>query len=299
MKTKILIIALIFTAATLNVSAQEKKSGKNLFSINEDIDNTEVQVPGVNIKVNEFGDTLSIITLGHKRFEIIEDHQTVKVRMTKVPHEKFKGHLAGFDLGINTLVTSDFSTNLPDDARFLDLNSGKSVHVGINFMQYSIGLQKNRNNLGFVTGMGLNFSNYRFDSQNILIKDPITGNTIGELVDTPVKKNKLTTAFINVPLLLELQIPSKEEHRFFVSAGGYCGFNLGAHTKVIYDDGGKKDKQKSHGNLNVQPFQYGLSARMGYRFIKLFANYNLSPLFDDGKGPEVYPFSIGLTLINI
>lgn len=293
------ILSVIFVFAFSNaVFSQNEKSEKTILSVNEEVNKTEVIVPGVKIEVNEFSDTLSIITLGHKRFEIIEDHDDVKVRMTRIPREEFKGHFAGFELGFNMLMTSDFSTNLPEDAKFLELNSGKSINVGLNFLQYSIGLQKLHNNFGLVTGLGINFSNYRFDSPYILTKDEDTGQTTYYITDRSVRKNKLVTTYLNIPLLVELAVPAKGDHRFFINAGGFCGFNLGAHTKVVYNNNGNKEKDKSHSDYNIRPIQYGIMARMGYRFLKLYATYNMTSLFEAEKGPEVYPFTVGLTLFN-
>jgi hypothetical protein len=295
-KAQIIISVVITLSISLTALSQQNQT---LILVDENHDKTEIKMPGIKIEVNELEDTVSIITLGHKRFEFIDDDNNVKVRMTRVPREKFKGHYAGLTLGFNNYVTSDFSTNLPDEYNFMELNSGKSINVGINFMQYSIGLQKSNNNFGLVTGMGLNFSNYRFDSQNILMKDPATGMTTFYVTDKTVTKNKLATTYINIPVLLELQLPAKGDHRFFINAGGFCGFNLDAHTKVVYDIEGIKSKQKSHANLNVRPFQYGLTTNFGYRFLKLYASYNLTTLFEDQQGPELYPFTVGLTLLNL
>ncbi|MBN2519864.1 MAG: PorT family protein [Bacteroidales bacterium] len=269
-----------------------------ILSVDENNGTTEMKLSGIKIEVNEKCDTTGVITIGGRRFEIVENNDNVKIFMTRVPREKFKGHFAGIDLGINTLVNSDFSTDLPLGSAFMELNAGKSVNVGINFLQYSIGLQKHRHSIGLVTGMGLNYYNYRFDSQNILAINNVTGETTYDHTNKDVMKSKFVTSFINVPLLLEFQIPDYESS-FFISAGGFVGFNIGSHAKVVYNENGTKVKDKSYVDYNVKPFQYGLSTRMGYRFVKLFANYNLSALFDNDMGPELYPFTIGITLINL
>jgi hypothetical protein len=296
MKTFKYIILSIAILCNWPVKSQQNQT---LIIVDEKDNKTEVSIPDINIMVNENEDTVSIITLGRRKFEFIEDDDNLKIRMTKSPREKFKGHFAGFDMGFCNYLNSDFSTSLTPEDQFMELNSGKSVHVGINFLQYSIGLQKNRNNLGLVTGMGLNYYNYRFDSDYILVKDPDSGETTYSISPYPVEKNKLLTTYLNIPLLLELQLPSRGDHRFFINAGGFCGFNLDAHTKVIYDVDGTSNKRKSHANLNVRPVQYGLTTRFGYRFLKLYANYNLSSLFEQNQGPELYPLTVGITFINL
>jgi hypothetical protein len=45
----------------------------------------------------------------------------------------------------------------------------------------------------------------------------------------------------------------------------------------------------------LSPFQYGLTARLGYNGVGVYVNYSLSSLFKDGEGPELYPWSAGLS----
>ena len=58
----------------------------------------------------------------------------------------------------------------------------------------------------------------------------------------------------------------------------------------------KKDKNKQ--DFNLSTFRYGFTARVGYRGLKLYATYYPVQLFEVDKGPEVYPFSVGLILFN-
>ena len=78
---------------------------------------------------------------------------------------------------------------LPDDINYMTLHSGKSINFNLNFSQLSIGLARH---IGFVTGLGLNWNNYRFDGNNNIIKGQ---NGIIEELDPgePLKKSKLST----------------------------------------------------------------------------------------------------------
>ena len=56
-----------------------------------------------------------------------------------------------------------------------------------------------------------------------------------------VSKSKLSTTHLTIPLILEFQIPTGDHgHRIFVSGGVIGGLRIGSHTKVIYDDDGRK-----------------------------------------------------------
>jgi hypothetical protein len=37
-----------------------------------------------------------------------------------------------------------------------------------------------------------------------------------------------------------------------------------------------------------------VTARVGYKEVAIFANYYMTSLFKPDRGPELYPFSIGL-----
>jgi hypothetical protein len=205
---------------------------------------------------------------------------------------------SGFDLGLTNFFASSFDSRLPEEDKWMDLNSGKSISVGMNLLQYSIGLQKEKRNFGVVTGMGWTINNYRLDSRNILRRDD-DGSSTYIVSERPVEKNKLVTSFLTVPLLLELQLPSACDGKdFFISAGFYGGFRLGSHTKVVYSDASGREKDKWREDLNINAFKYGAMVRTGYKWLKLYATYDLSQMFESGRGPELYPWTVGLTLVQ-
>lgn len=234
------------------------------------------------------------ITIFNNRIEIVKDKMSNNLHIQRHQinrKEKFKGHYFGVDIGYNSFVSSALDFSLPEGYDYLDLNDGKSVGVAINLLQYNIGLNKKKN-LGFVTGLGLEFNNYRFDSQYILTKDDLGKLSYFES-DRAVKKNKLAATFLNIPFLLEYQlnIPSVSDHAYF-SAGPILGIKLKSHTKVMYYGSNTKDKKRSDFCLN--DFRYGIMARAGYKAINLTASYYFSPLFYTNKGPELYPVSLSL-----
>lgn len=234
------------------------------------------------------------ITIFNDRIEIIKDKMSNNLHIQSnraAKKEKFKGHYFGVDIGYNSFVSSGLDFSLPEGYGYLDLNDGKSVGVSINLLQYNIGLNRKKN-LGLVTGLGLEFNNYRFDSQYILTKDE-SGKLGFRESDKEVKKNKLSATYLNIPFLLEYQlnIPSVSDHAYF-SAGPILGLKLKSHTKVMYYGSSTKDKKRSDFCLN--DFRYGIMARAGYKAINLTASYYFSPLFDTNKGPELFPVSLSL-----
>ena len=148
-----------------------------------------------------------------------------------------------------------------------------------------------------VTGLGVGWNNFRFMTNELLVKGSDQVEHEPGLYD--YKKNKLTLTYLNVPFLMEFQTPSsRRSERFHLSAGVNVGLRIGSHTKQMVFVDGKREKFKEQSDFYVNPFRYEATARIGWGHINLFASYSLNQLFKDGKGPELYPFSVGIRLAS-
>lgn len=201
----------------------------------------------------------------------------------------FKGHWSGAEIGYNNFLTADRSMTLPSSIDYMSLHSGKSINFNINFSQLSLGITRH---IGFVTGLGLDWNNYRFDGNNNIQKGL---NGIIEMLDpgAPLKKSKLTTFYIDLPFLFEIQIPAENNH-INIAAGPIGGVKLGSHTKMVFEDG---DKVHSEGDFSLNLLRYGGTARVGYGNFQIYGTYYMTPLFKNGKAPEgvdLYPFELGI-----
>ena len=264
---------------------------KEIVKIVEGTDTMIINVGKKGLKIIESEDGTSVDFIKQDDFEESEDKNSKSGR-------HFNGHWKGLEIGMNNYLTSDHSLTLPAEAQFMELNTGKSWCVNLNILQYDIGFGTDK--VGLVTGMGLEFNNYRFDGENSIMKDPVT-NEIGELVYGPaayIEKTKLATSYLTVPLLLEFQIPVSGRKRIHISGGVIGGLKIGSHTKVLYKENGSKQKDKINDDFNLSPLRYGVTARIGYRALKLFATYNMTQMFETDQGPELYPVSIGFILAD-
>jgi hypothetical protein len=173
----------------------------------------------------------------------------------------------------------------------MTLHSGKSTNFNINFTQLSLGLSRH---IGFVTGLGLNWNNYRYDGNNNIVEGP---NGVIEKLDpgSNLEKSKLATLFLTVPFLFEFQVPADHNH-LSIAAGPIGAIKLGSHTKMVFEDG---HTIKSWRDFSLNMLRYGATARVGYGNFQLYGTYYLTPLFRSGKGPggnDLYPFEIGMAL---
>ncbi|MBN2663390.1 MAG: outer membrane beta-barrel protein [Bacteroidales bacterium] len=207
--------------------------------------------------------------------------------------KKFKGHWAGLNLGVNAFFTSDYSLNLPLDAKFMSVDYTRSREFSINPFQLSIPFFNRY--VGAVTGLGFTFNNYELE-QNVLLDVDQNGNIVSLNSDISYQKNRFKTASITVPLMLEFQIPvNKKDRRLFVAGGVIGGFNASAKMKSVYTDGNSKIKYKDKSSdWPMTKFYYQATARVGYNDWFLYANYSLMPLFEKNSGPEIYPVTAGV-----
>ncbi len=278
-----------------NEEVKIKLGEKEILKVIDNSDSTYVRLGDSNIlEVFEDPDSTRI-RVGDKEISIIEKDNNTKIHLGDVDegkkggHGKFRGHWAGFEWGINSLASRD------DEDSFMDLITDRSWCINLNFAQYSLGF--NSSQVGMLIGMGLTFNNYYFDNDNTIAE--VDDYVVPVYLDgATLVKSKLTTTYIRIPLLMEVQFPgsSARSHRIYLTAGLLAGLKLGSHTKVVYDDENGKTKDKDNDDFNISPFTFGVTARIGFHNISLFGDYNFTPMFIKDKGPEMYPFSMGLAL---
>ena len=209
--------------------------------------------------------------------------------------DDFFGHWAGIDLGFNAFLNVDYSNY---DSKFMKNNVLRSNSFYINLIQQNIGIQRSRNTVGIVTGLGVQFQNYRLD-KNTTIERQADGVVVPKtLYYNDNQRSKLSLNYITAPVLIEFQIPINHyENRLYFSGGIFFGYRISSHTKIIYRDL-KKEKLKAPDTFSIPDFKYGVMARTGYRWLNLFAIYDLRTFFKPDLGPELTPFSFGITLLR-
>jgi hypothetical protein len=203
----------------------------------------------------------------------------------------FRGHWAGIEAGFNGYRHGS-STVLPGQIEYMSLETNNSVCFNLNISQLNIGLSRH---VGIVTGLGLNWNNYRFEHKNSII---VAGDgEVSEYIPAslvPVKRSKFSTLYLNVPVLLEIQIPAGFSSSLNIAGGVIGGIKLNAWTKVLFEDG---EKSRINGDYNLNLLRGGLTARVGYRNFVIYGTYYLTPWFQESMGPGGYnlePYEIGL-----
>lgn len=257
----------------------------------------DIKITGISSDIADtlIGDTVRI-KIGKKIIIFDEDKKKDVKRTNK--ESKFDGHWSGLELGINSFLNEDLTLDLPAQYSFLDLKLQKSIEVNLNIFEQDLNLIRNK--LGLVTGLGISFNNYRFANNVILVSDtvPLFGyHDIKGGIN--YEKSKLATTFLTLPLILEFQTKGAKKGKlddFHVSFGPIVGLKLASHSKVVYTQNDNTEKNKVKDDFNLEPFRYGLTGRIGWGYLNLYANYTLSDMFKKNQGPEVNPFSVGIVL---
>ncbi len=183
----------------------------------------------------------------------------------------------------------DFFTDIwqgtPSNMDLRTINQGFNVFGMYNF-------QLAESNSFFSAGLGIDNHNMYSDTRiDNITADTIVFSPIGEVY----QRSKINLTYVTVPL--EFKIKLKSGVKF--GAGFKIRYLMSAKDKYIGDlpnENRGRTNVKRKNISNTEDWAYGFTLRVGYKSFNLFGYYQLSNVFKTGRGPELYPISIGLTL---
>lgn len=256
---------------------------------------------GEKVLVIEDTDDETVIRIGKKNVRIINEGEndgsinedSSEYHYRSHNDDGFRGHLGGFELGLNSYGEGYWGTSLEPGGGYLDLNSSKSMAFNIISPGVSLGITKR---FGFVASLGLNFNNYRFSGNNsVSVDEEGILMPVYPPLSVHYEKSKLATLYAVLPVILEGQIPVSHSSSVNIGVGVIGAVKLGSHTKVVYFEDGKQ-KVKNRDDFSLNLLRYGVTGRLGYEMLQVYGTCYLSPMFETGKGPELYPFEVGIAL---
>ncbi|MEI7724571.1 MAG: outer membrane beta-barrel protein [Bacteroidota bacterium] len=232
---------------------------------------------------------------------------------------KYNGHWAGVELGISGYVTPDLDMNFNPTNPYMNMNTARSLTVNLNPFELNVNLYKNK--IGFTTGLGVQISNYYFTNNYVMLKDSSAlvayqvQDAQGNMVK--MKVNKMVVSYLNLPLFFEYQTNRyRRLNSFHVTLGVIAGVRIGSYTKQVYDNKeGSYNLVDAQGNkiasfdvehytvsdrgaYHLSPFKLDAAFRVGWSHLNLFSTYSLTQMFQKNQGPELYPFTVGITLLG-
>lgn len=169
---------------------------------------------------------------------------------------------------------------------------GRTAHLDI---CYDFPIKKTH--LSFAAGIGIGASNIYLNDQILLNTDTFTAARFVPET-TNYKRYKLTTTYLEAPF--ELRYFANKDNRnkgFKAAVGMRVGTLISAHVKGRLDS--TKVNYKENSKKYLSPWQFEATLRLGYGNFSIFGAYNITPLFKDGQGPLITPYSIGLTITGL
>lgn len=164
---------------------------------------------------------------------------------------------------------------------------------------------KSTPNLSIGIGAGIGSDHISFTKTNLGIKENTSSIHFTNVPDTNhFKKTKLATVYLEAPVELRFSANPETGKGIKAALGIKVGTLLNAHTRntKLEDKSGNllndyvmKESSKQFFNKT----RISGMARLGYGHFTLYGSYQFTTLFKDGSGPEVRPFSIGLTLSGL
>ena len=147
-------------------------------------------------------------------------------------------------------------------------------------------------------GFSFDWFNFMFDHNRVVNKTSSATN-FQPMLDIQkneilLNKNKLTASYISLPIMPHV-VFSKQSAIKMIGLGGYVSYRLDSWTKTIEQSTDNLTRNGS--NFNLNQVRYGVKAEVALKHVgELFFNYDLTPLFEKGMGPQLTAFSFGFKL---
>ena len=166
---------------------------------------------------------------------------------------------------------------------------------------------KNNPHMSVAIGAGIGTSNIYFKDTYIDISgslgNRLTFNNVGDT--NHFKKYKLLTTYLEAPVEFRYMMrPLTPKKSWKFAAGAKAGLLIGASTKGknLLNSAGNSinnyiQKEKSKRYFNTA--RIALLGRIGYGAFSVFGTYQVNAFVKEGFGPDVRPYSVGLTISGL
>lgn len=195
-------------------------------------------------------------------------------------------------------IVLDFYTSiwqgLPADIK------AKPIHFGFNGA-FIFDLSVKRNS-PFSFGLGVGVANFNLYSNGLwdISRDGAYNTIIEPLPEKTYTSNKITFTNVNIPIEFRYRHPCG----FKISVGARIGLTADVHSKYFGDpiisQRGKgllnKDLFKNYHIPNRTQIPVELTFRTGWKFVSVYGSYMITKMFEAGKGPQINPISLGISL---
>lgn len=255
---------------------------------------TRIKDSSVNVKTDSDTTTFN---WKKKKILIIGGNDDSEEKSKEDREEGFK-HWRGFSMGVNGFMNPGGGIVLNRKYNYMDLDYRRSLNFQFNIVERQFNIIDNRFKL--VTGLGFDYHLFELANRTILNADSsFTAGRIDTSNFRDYKRNKLRCTYLQVPLLLEFNTSNDSQKAFHIAFGVIGEFLISSRTKQVLMEGKNKTVNVRKDSYNMSPFAAKAHVNLGYRNWTFFGEYNLTPLFQSGKGPELYTFTAGIRLVPL
>lgn len=192
---------------------------------------------------------------------------------------------------IETFV--DIWQNVPGDIKSGSLDRGASISY---LYDYPIGLTN------FSLAAGFNYTSHNYYTENH-IYTRVGDTDVFDFVEPEglkLDKAKISLNYIAIPFELRFYVRSLPKtlriHGGFKTAFLVNGYNKYS-GKQEYGNNSYEIKVREYELGNIESIMYGVTARLGYGRFNVFGFMPLNNIFNDNDAENMYPISVGLSLI--
>jgi hypothetical protein len=268
----------LFTTLTLLVAALSTLSAQEIANENTII----LDKTGENriTIINE--DTIKF-KIGGKEFQMSTEPEKKTQQNERKSYATIPS-LGTIELGINTMVNTDYSMYTTEEAEMMRFGNRKSTYVALNIFTENFRLNK-RGSLSVDMGVGIAWENYVFAGNYSMRYSDGMMRPIA--LDGNVEKSKLMARYLHMPALLNYSYKNK----FFVAAGVNLDVLIGSHFK-------QKDPKVAYKSetITLEPIQLSTTVRIGTDSFYGFMNWSPMEVFKAGTAPRGQRISAGIGL---
>lgn len=194
----------------------------------------------------------------------------------------------GVSIGLNNFIQQSTLLAYPEDSYDLQPLGSRYFALSVGAMPTII--RGKYASLKLYYGVEVAWNNFMFEGNNVAEKTP-TGVAFPD-AGRELQKSKLTVCTIGVPVVPRVTFYSSDGRKIcHIGFGGYVNYRLDSYRKIKEADG---TRDRRHSDYYLNSIRYGLMAHLGIRSFDFFAKYDLSPLFEVGKGPDVRTLTFGI-----
>jgi hypothetical protein len=200
---------------------------------------------------------------------------------------------SGFGLTANGFVNAQDQLTTGSELGFLELDPARSIGVQLNLLEKRFPIIKGF--LGLTTGLGIQWNRYALKGNYDItsVNDTIFG-TLNPTIN--YSKNTLSSAYLQAPLLLQINTNKNPSESWTISAGVVGGIRVGGLHKAKWEIDGNENKDKTKDDFNFRPFSASLMALIGYGDWNLYMTYNLTDVFNEGSALSMRGVNAGILL---